>query len=78
MNKAVEVVTKLLADRLINRPTKFIGKAKQANPVYNLHKLDELLKDFECLSQQDNFQEACEALARGCGWRDYDGKKWSK
>lgn len=75
---AIETVTKLLADRLKSKPTKFINAAKQANPVYNMGKIDDLLVEFENLARQDNFQEACEALSRGCTWRDYDGKKWSK
>lgn len=78
--EAAKALKDLIAARLEKPECKFLGEAGDefANPVFVLHQVEDFLQSLEYLARFENLKEACEALSRGCSWRDYDGKKWSK
>ena len=72
-------VSEFIAKRLRDRPTRFIGEPKQANPVYVMYRIEDLLVELESLARQDTFVEAADALSRGCTYLDYDSTNgWTK
>lgn len=83
-NRATPETAKVLMDLVRSRLEKpkidFLGDCTEsdANPVFVMGEVEKFLVELEALVRFTNLQEACEALSRGCTWRDYDGKKWTK